>query len=710
MLNRLSNISINNVPYSEKLDRTFSMGVVADVILDETHPAVLDISDKVLKDTTVVGAIVVKSMLNWKTRDEQFIIAYPLDRNFINLPVKNEIVEIIQTGTGKAYYRVGTPTINPSESANLTNLKGIREWYDKQPVENKSSKYSKVSNTGISKTKGMSNPYDDENYGKYYQKDDKLHRMQLYEGDLLVESRFGQSIRFSAFDNKDKKWYPCITIRNRENDLSRTDKKKGQTTLEDINRDGSIIVMSSLKKVLPFQPGTVNKSNKSDFVTKPISFPNYPKTLDGDQVLVNSGRIILSSKTKEMIFWSKGNTGIISDGHWSWDLAKGITGDIGGNWHVTTNNFDFRVFAGHRGRCILGSGPNLQNIPRGNDLIGWLGELIDLIITNIYYIGPGSPPQTFPGPTNNIPKYLALRARLPRLLSKLNYTGNEPEPSRIGKDQAVDKPLTEQEIEQSRKQVSSIKNTIKTGDLTPAQKEMLLEEGRKLISEIKMKGQYGMSMPAPEFDPGKLKDVNIKVAPLIDNLDECEEIGKKIVAAARADLGVRELPGRNNRSPEIDLMVKNAGLSPNDADGSGSSQDGFAWCASAVYKWWTSAGLGDVLQQGRDWMASRNKDSGYNALTGVVNWKAWAQSANSPVIWSSTPVLGAAVVFSYGGERPDHLGIVASIGDDGTIFTIEGNTFGQGANRDGAGAGAGVHYKKAKMNKIQGYIWPPQCG
>ncbi len=465
--NVANNIQFENKPNFNKEDRTVSLATVADVILDESHPEVRKLQGVVEKDTAVVGAILVKRSSNWKTRDEQFQVAYPLDRNIINLPVKNEIVEIIQSPTGRAYYRVCTTVVNPSETANKTNLKEVRGYYDNYggpQAKTTASKYGNVASTGISKTKGADSPYNDENYGKYYEADNKLHRLKLYEGDFLIESRFGQSIRFSGYDNKPQKMYPSITIRNRENSLSKKQKKKGQITVEDINRDGSILIMSSGKKELPFQPGTVNESNKSNFVTKPKSFPDYPKVLDEDQVLINSGRIILSSKTKEMIMWSKGNTGLISDGHWSWDLAKGITGDIGGNWHVTTNNFDFRVFAGHKGRCILGSGPNLQNIPRGNDLNQWLGELIDLIITNIYYIASGTtPPQTMPGPTNNIPKYLALKARLPRLLSRLNFTGNDPSVSRVGKDQAP--PGDDSPLEESQEFLGFVKTTGKVPSL-----------------------------------------------------------------------------------------------------------------------------------------------------------------------------------------------------------------------------------------------------
>ena len=52
--------------------------------------------------------------------------------------------------------------------------------------------------------------------------DEKIHKLKLYEGDTILESRFGdQSIRFSGYNNDDNTFSPTIIIRNRESDPSR---------------------------------------------------------------------------------------------------------------------------------------------------------------------------------------------------------------------------------------------------------------------------------------------------------------------------------------------------------------------------------------------------------------------------------------------------------------------------------------------------------
>ena len=35
---------------------------------------------------------------------------------------------------------------------------------------------------------------DSKQYGDYFEADEKIHRLKLYEGDTLLESRFGQSM------------------------------------------------------------------------------------------------------------------------------------------------------------------------------------------------------------------------------------------------------------------------------------------------------------------------------------------------------------------------------------------------------------------------------------------------------------------------------------------------------------------------------------
>ena len=102
-----------------------------------------------------------------------------------------------------------------------------------------SSEYQSTSNTGISNKKDSGN---DESSGfgdNFEPQNENIHPLRLFEGDTLIQSRFGQSIRLSGYNNSEQKLHPSIIIRNRENDLSQTNLELAEQAEEDVNRDGS---------------------------------------------------------------------------------------------------------------------------------------------------------------------------------------------------------------------------------------------------------------------------------------------------------------------------------------------------------------------------------------------------------------------------------------------------------------------------------------
>ena len=163
-------------------------------------------------------------------------------------------------------------------------------------------------------------------------------------------------------------------------------------------------------------PGTVDDKGKSDFQTKPDSFGEYPSKLLGDQILINSGRIILSAKNAEMIFYSKKNYGFISDGAMSIDNKAGIDISVGDDIHIVTNDRDINMVTG-KGSVFLGS-EGLEPMVKGQQLVDILGELIDAITQQIY-LTPSGPSAA--GPTN-ISQFGSIKSKLNNILSRLNQT------------------------------------------------------------------------------------------------------------------------------------------------------------------------------------------------------------------------------------------------------------------------------------------------
>jgi hypothetical protein len=420
-------LSIRNVSNVQKTQSGVSgkspskFGVVYSVILDETHPLIKQ-KENYDFDSRIVGCIQFRYQSDVVSTPKELPIAYPFDKNFVNLPTKNEVVEIVQTpGLPVMYKRIGgEPTPNFNASPTLISQK-FRP--DESGVGGASKDYAKVSQTGISKSNKKSSA-DNDGYGNYFEPQ-KIHKLKLFEGDTLIQSRFGQSIRFSAYNNgveKDRKFSPTIIIRNLQNEVSRK-KSIEEVIEEDVNRDGSTIVLSSNQFQLPFQPGTVSDKGSSDFETKPNSFKGYPSKLIGDQLLLNSGRIILSAKNAEMIFYSKKNYGFISDGALSIDNKLGINANVNDNIIINTNNRDVRFLTGN-GKIYLGkfgnvgnNGAPIQKMVMGGELVQILKDLISAI-TKQQYATPCGP--TAAGPTN-VAEFNLIKAKLNQILSNNNY-------------------------------------------------------------------------------------------------------------------------------------------------------------------------------------------------------------------------------------------------------------------------------------------------
>jgi len=413
-------------------------GIVIDVILNEDHTRLNDSDDEVYsgKDFSAIGSCLIRPVADNVSSTESLIKMKPYDALSLDVPLIGETVELLKIGSTRYYRRI--PTVDLNKGNAVENV-DARLYPNTEPESNQASSYSTSASTGIPNSSGTSDR--DTVLGEYFEPT-QANSLLLYEGDKLLQSRFGQSIRFSGYNNEEKEMSPTIIIRNRQSDKSLNELKQFDITEEDVNRDGSSIVLSSNKYQSLFQPGTVDDGGSTDFETTPDNFMDYPSELDGDQIIMNSGRIILSSKTGEMIFYSKGNWGFISDGFMSIDngedgaylnfngeftintnendtfLFAGTTEfDLTGEYKTTTNDNDM-YFLGGSGRIFLNIESDSEPLIRGETLKGLLEELIDAINKQVFAT-PAGP--TSPGPVN-APVFESIKSRLQTMLSTLNYT------------------------------------------------------------------------------------------------------------------------------------------------------------------------------------------------------------------------------------------------------------------------------------------------
>ena len=373
------------------------IGIVYDVILDETGAT---------KDIQTIGSVKFRFNNDTITPSNSLQYALPYDKNCITLPVKNEQVHIIKNGLGYYYQRI-QPDDTPNNSAFINQISfKFENTKNSNPLNSNSiEKYRKIAvhKTPVS-DKSVSNEYN--KFGNYFTLTNGIHKIKLYEGDTTIQSRFGQSLRFSAYNNNKNIFSPTIILRNGESFLNQS-KNINSTVEEDINKDGSVLVMSSNQYQLPFS---------STNTTKPDSFTDYPDKLIGDQILLNSGRLIFSAKSGELIFHSKKNYGFISDGGMSIDNKGGIDISVNDNINIHTNNRDV-LFKTGNGAIFLGD-TDLEPLVKGNELKKIFEELIIAILSQTYKT-PSGP--TALGP-ENYNDFIAISDKLANMMSKTNQT------------------------------------------------------------------------------------------------------------------------------------------------------------------------------------------------------------------------------------------------------------------------------------------------
>jgi len=186
---------------------------------------------------------------------------------------------------------------------------------------------------------------------------------------------------------------------------------------EDINKDGTSIYITSNKTKIPFKE-TTNKQK--------VAFKDFPSSdkLKGDQLFVNSDRIVLSAKASEFIIFGKGNTGVITDGRYSVDAEndiylhtnKNVTIHSAGSNQIFLNSENGKIYLGkNQGEGQVGAA--VQQMVLGGELINLFQELI-IAIGAQNYLTPSGPSKVGP---ENFSDFTRISNRLKDILSSTNF-------------------------------------------------------------------------------------------------------------------------------------------------------------------------------------------------------------------------------------------------------------------------------------------------
>ena len=242
---------------------------VIDVILDDTHPEYSKYGT-----TDALGVIKYKLLTSEANEfePENLPSAFPVNASVRQLPLKNEVVFLVN---GPA---------NDLESSSINKrtyyLTTIALW--NHPSHNAFPSDVNIDNLDL---------------GDNIREIDYVQPLQPFPGDIIIDGRAGQSIRFSGY-NSPKNLLGDLENQGRPITYIVNGRKGGGDdpvipVVENINLDDSSIVLTSNHKV----PLTQSATKYDTYITPPAFADLYR----GKQVIINSGRLLFNSTEENIV-------------------------------------------------------------------------------------------------------------------------------------------------------------------------------------------------------------------------------------------------------------------------------------------------------------------------------------------------------------------------------------------------------------------------
>lgn len=295
------NSNLNANPSYKKNVASSNSARVISIVLDETHPKF-----DLLGGWKALGAIEYNLVSNLSSGNS-YSVAYPLDSNIKIFPLINEIV-LIQSAfdSGVNLFEQGTPIIGGISKKYYTTKIGVWNHPHHNAVSFKTNNKSSSENKNYTQTQAgntsvISNDPIKINLGKTFREKPDIHPLRPFEGDMILEGRWGNSIRLSSTVENSNSWSntgqdgdPIIIIRNGQGNQTN---EGWIPTLENINNDDSSIYLTSTQNI-PLDAATANYVSYTD------NPPQTPNIYAGAQIILNSGRLVFNSKSDHILLSS----------------------------------------------------------------------------------------------------------------------------------------------------------------------------------------------------------------------------------------------------------------------------------------------------------------------------------------------------------------------------------------------------------------------
>ena len=339
---------------------------VLDIILDNTHPKF-----KEYGEWNSIGIIFYEEAyygLSAVTNDPSTnSIALPFLPNIKQYPLINELTYVIflpganiteNNNSSIAYYFPPSNVWNSQHHNAVPVSPNLTEAEDRDYVSTTLGSYRRVTDNST-----------DIFLGKTFDEKTNLHPLLPYEGDIIYEGRWGNSIRLGSTvknakipndwsrSNVGENGDPIIIIRNGQAEYK---SDPWVPVTEQINGDQSSIYLSTTQK-LSISPGS-DLGNSFAKSTPPQSINQYDK----NQIILNSGRLVFNSKSDSIILGSNQSIHL---------TAEKTVGIDSGNQIVLAAP---KVYLGSAQGT---EGVDIQSVVLGEDLNSLLGDIAIFLST-----------------------------------------------------------------------------------------------------------------------------------------------------------------------------------------------------------------------------------------------------------------------------------------------------------------------------------------
>jgi hypothetical protein len=336
----------------------FDIVRVKDIILNDKHPQFSNYGG-----WSSIGTIFYDSVLNpTQTQYIAPLTAKPFFPNIKHYPLKEEIVVLLKSA-GKnissdtsnivKYYLPPTNVWNTIQHNAIPSQNPIPPSQDRTPEEIAAGFPKIINDIEV-----------EINLGETFKEKD-IYSLLPYEGDIIYEGRWGNSLRFSStVSSSNNGWSetgnngdPITILRNGQTEFGSISPSYVPKN-EEINTDLSSVYLTSTQK-LNIEPVVALKSSFAK-IQEPISVNEYNK----NQIVLSSGRLVLNSRTDSILLRSQNSIHIASNTSINMDGSKQIVLDAE------------KVYLGS---AVGAEGANIQSVVLGEELRSDLKLLVSAL-------------------------------------------------------------------------------------------------------------------------------------------------------------------------------------------------------------------------------------------------------------------------------------------------------------------------------------------